>query len=167
MNNNKSSQIIEIKKNGFDKYLITLPAESQENAKKKYASMAVRVWFYAEDADGYKKRNERQKIMNFIQLFFSEDSLFPQNTYPEDERKYILKDLIDSESLEVNLSDIVQYLLEMPMQIRESFFYDACNIVSLDKQVVKKEVDFLIEFGKSIEIQEKYKNKLFQFFWID
>jgi predicted nucleic acid-binding protein len=167
MDNNKSSQIIDIKKNGFDKYLITLPVESQENAKKKYASMAVRFWFYAEDADGYKKRNERQKIMNFIQLFFSEESLFPQNTYPEEERKYILKDLIDSESLEVDLHDIVQYLLEMPMQIRESFFYDACYIVSLDKQVVKKEVDFLIEFGKKIEIQEKYKNKLFQFFWID
>lgn len=166
MNNNKSSQIIDIKKNGFDKYLITLPAESQENAKKKYASMAVRFWFYAEDADGYKKRNERQKIMNFIQLFFSEESLFPQNIYPEEERKYILKDLIDTESLEVDLRDIIQYLLEMPMQIRESFFYDACYIVSLDKQVVKKEVDFLIEFGKKIEIQESYKNKLFQFFWI-
>ncbi len=166
MNNNKSSQIIEIKKNGFDKYLITLPAESQENAKKKYASMAVRFWFYAEDADGYKKRNERQKIMNFIQLFFSEESLFPQNIYPEEERKYILKDLIDTESLEVDLRDIIQYLLEMPMQIRESFFYDACYIVSLDKQVVKKEVEFLIEFGKKIEIQESYKNKLFQFFWI-
>ncbi len=166
MNNNKSSQIIDIKKNGFDKYLITLPAESQENAKKKYASMAVRFWFYAEDADGYKKRNERQKIMNFIQLFFSEESLFPQNIYPEEERKYILKDLIDTESLEVDLRDIIQYLLEMPMQIRESFFYDACYIVSLDKQVVKKEVEFLIEFGKKIEIQESYKNKLFQFFWI-
>jgi uncharacterized membrane protein YebE (DUF533 family) len=166
MNNNKSSQIIDIKTNGFDKYLSNLPAESQENAKKKFASMAVRFWFYAEDADGYKKKNERQKIINFIQLFFSEQSLFPQSKYSEEERKNILKDLMDSESLQVDLRDIVRYLLEMPEGIKESFFFDACYIITTDRQVVSKEVDFLNAFAKDIQIQSNFKDKMFQFFWI-
>jgi len=166
MNNNKSSRIIDIKTNGFDKYLNSLPAESQENAKKKYASMAVRFWFYAEDADGYKKKNERQKIINFIELFFSEESLFPQSKYSDEERKKILIDLMDSESLHVDLQDIVRYLLEMPVEIKESFFYDACYIITIDRQVVNKEVDFLNELGKNIEIQDNFKNKTFQYFWI-
>ena len=166
MNNNKSSQIIDIKSNGFNNYLITLPDESQENAKKKYASMAVRFWFYAEDADGYKKKNERQKIISFIQLFFSEESLFPQNKYNEEERKNILKDLMDSESFKVEMREIVRYLLEMPMGIRESFFYDACYIITIDRQVVNKEVDFLNELARDIEIDSNFKFKMFQFFWI-
>ena len=166
MNNNKSSQIIDIKSNGFNNYLITLPDESQENAKKKYASMAVRFWFYAEDADGYKKKNERQKIMTFIQLFFTEGSLFPQSKYNEEERKNILKDLMDSESFKVEMREIVRYLMEMPMGIRESFFYDACYIITVDRQVVNKEIDFLNEFAKDIEIESNFKDKMYQYFWI-
>ncbi len=166
MNDKKTSKIISIKTNGFEKYLLSLPDESQENAKIKYASMAVRFWFYAEAADGYKKRNERQIIINFIQLFFTEESLFPQSKYSEEERKKILKDLMDTESLQVALLEIVRYLLEMPMEIRESFFYDACFIITIDRQVVNKEVDFLDEFAKDIGIQADYKLKMYQYFWI-
>ena len=52
------------------------------------------------------------------------------------------------------------------MEIREAFFYDACFIITIDRQVVNKEVDFLDEFAKDIGIQADYKFKMYQYFWI-
>ena len=47
--------IVDISTNGFLKYLETLPEQSREKAKNRYASMAVRLWYDAEGADGYRK----------------------------------------------------------------------------------------------------------------
>jgi uncharacterized tellurite resistance protein B-like protein len=160
------SLIIDISTNGFLKYLETLPEESQEKAKNRYASMAVRLWYDAEGADGYRKKIEREKIISLIQNFFIEDSLFSPKFYSIEKRKSILKDLIDSESSSVTMEDVCNYLKTLPESIRDAFFHDACFIIATDKQIATKEVDYLKNLGKLLNIPEEEIKKEFSFFWI-
>jgi uncharacterized tellurite resistance protein B-like protein len=160
------SFIIDISANGFLKYLETLPEESREKAKNKYASMSVRLWYDAEGADGYRKKIEREKIVSLIQKFFNEDSLFSPKFYSIEKRKSILKDLIDSESSSVTMEEVCNYLKTLPESIRDAFFHDACFIIATDKQIATKEVDYLKNLGKLFNIPEEEMKKEFSFFWI-
>ena len=160
------SLIIDISSNGFLKYLETLPEQSREKAKNRFASMAVRLWYDAEGADGYRKKIEREKIVSLIQNFFSEDSLFSLKLYSIEKRKSILKDLIDSESSSVTMEEVSNYLKTLPGSIRDAFFHDACFIIATDKQIATKEIDYLNSLGKLLHIPEEEIKKEFSFFWI-
>ncbi len=160
------SLIVDISTNGFLKYLETLPEQSREKAKNRYASMAVRLWYDAEGADGYRKKIEREKIVSLIQNFFSEDSLFSLKLYSIEKRKSILKDLIDSESSSVTMEEVSNYLKTLPGSIRDAFFHDACFIIATDKQIATKEIDYLNSLGKLLHIPEEEIKKEFSFFWI-
>jgi uncharacterized tellurite resistance protein B-like protein len=160
------SLIIDISSNGFLKYLENLPEESREKAKNRFASMAVRLWYDAEGADGYRKKIEREKIISLIQNFFSEDSLFSPKLYSIEKRKSILKDLIDSESSSITMEEVSNYLKTLPESIRDAFFHDACFIIATDKQIATKEIDYLDNLGKLLNIPEEKVKKEFSFFWI-
>lgn len=166
MSKKRVSQIVEVETNGFLVYLESLPVESRERARSRYASMAVRLWYDAEGADGYRKKAEREKIVSLIQEFFKDDSLFPTKTYSADQRKGILKDLLDSESVSLNMEEVADYLKSLPDTVRISFFHDACYIISIDKHVATKEVEYLEKLGKLFGIPQETIIKEFQLFWI-
>jgi uncharacterized tellurite resistance protein B-like protein len=166
MNQKKISEIIDVKGNGFLGYLETLPESSKEMARSKYASMAVRLWYDAEGADGYRKKVEREKIISLIQKFFSEDSLFPSKNYSTDQRKKILTDLIDADSASISIEEVSEYLKTLPDSVRYAFFHDACYIICIDSQIATKEVDYLVNLGSMMSIPEEIRKKKFQFFWI-
>lgn len=166
MSQKKVSQIVEISTNGFIAYLETLPEESRESARRRYASMAVRLWYDAEGADGYRKKVEREKILGLIQEFFKDDSLFPLSLYSADQRKSILKDLIDSDSASLKIEELADYLSSLPDTVRFSFFHDACYIIAVDKQIATKEIKYLEELGKTFVIPQDIIKKEFLYFWI-
>ena len=166
MSKKRVSQIIDVETNGFLVYLDSLPLESKEKARNRYASMAVRLWYDAEGADGYRKKPEREKIVSLIQEFFKDDSLFPKKTHSDDQRKKILKDLLDSESASVTMEEVADYLKSLPDTVRFSFFHDACYIISIDKHVATKEVEYLEQLGKLFGIPQDTIIKEFQLFWI-
>lgn len=166
MSQKKISEIINIQGNGFLEYLETLPDPSKEMARNKYASMAVRLWYDAEGADGYRKKIERDKIRDLIQKFFSDESLFPSKNYSADQRKKILTDLIDADSASVPMQEVCDYLKTLPDSVRYAFFHDACYIISIDSQIATKEVDYLESIANMMSIPEEVRKKKFQFFWI-
>ena len=161
-----TSQLVSIKTNGYLDYLSGLPEATREEAKLRFASMTVSMWFYMEAVDGYRKKVERDKIISWIQLFFSEDSLFPNNIYDENKRKKILKNLMDNETISIKIDSIIEYINTLPDSIRNAFFNDACLIVNLDKQIATKELQFLEEFAKKITIKSEDKKKMFSRHWI-
>lgn len=166
MSQKKVSEILDILGNGFLRYLETLPDPSKELARSKYASMAVRLWYDAEGADGYRKKVEREKIVSLIQKFFTEESLFPTKIYSADQRKKILTDLIDADSASIPIEELCDYIKTLPDSVRYAFFHDACYIISIDSQIATKEVEYLENLSNMMSIPEEIRKKKFQFFWI-
>lgn len=159
----KKSLIAKVNENGYREIEAKIPEAERLAFRKKFATVAIDIWFLAESSDRYIKPDERKLVLEFIKLLFHSDSLFPPEEYSEEIRKNILLELVGLKDNLPPLTEVTDYLRRYP-NLTKAFLFDACMIIHLDGRVVTSEAQFLNDFVKMTNIPESEKLEVYRQF---
>lgn len=159
----RESRIAKVNENGYRELEKSVEASELLSFRKKYATMAIDVWFLAESSDRYIRREERELVLEFIKYLFQPESLFPPAEYDEATQKNILLELVGLKDNLPPLSVVGDYLRKYH-QLAPVFLFDACMIIHLDGRVLTSEQEFLRDFIRLSNIPDTQKNEILRQF---